>query len=455
MMNPHLIPASNAKTRHPDSPPQLNKEGHKKEGKRTRRLLKGVARRAASELDQLRRISDAPPALNYFYDVMESVFVRNQPDCIFKDGSAGRKTIGVFCMMVPEELIYAAGAVPVRLCAGCYESAQMGEESVPRDGCPLVKSAMGFSAQRGLKAFDLCDVVIMPTTCDAKRKLGEELSVVKEVWMLEVPHIKEAEFARRIWLEQIYSLKTKLEKYTRNGKPFRKITRQGLGDAIVKTARAQFEIRRLLAFRQLPQPVIWGRHAMVVINAYAYGQVEAWTEALIRLNDDLSERATKRQWVCPDARPRILIAGSPAIFPNLKIPTLVEEMGGVVVCDESCAGDRYLYDPVGYTENNLKDQMAGIASRYMSPCVCPSFAPNDDRLFLLKRMVSDYAVDGILYHVLKGCVVYDFEVTRVEKTMREKGIPLLRVETDYNPEDVEQLRTRVEAFVEMLKSKKK
>jgi benzoyl-CoA reductase/2-hydroxyglutaryl-CoA dehydratase subunit BcrC/BadD/HgdB len=129
-------------------------------------------------------------------------------------------------------------------------------------------------------------------------------------------------------------------------------------------------------------------------------------------------------------------------------------MGGVVVADESCAGDRYLYDPVGSTERTINDQMLGIASRYLAPCVCPSFSPNDDRLTLIQRMITDFAVDGVLYHVLKGCVVYDFEVNRVENALRENQIPLLRVETDYNPEDVEQLRTRIEAFIEMLKSKR-
>jgi benzoyl-CoA reductase/2-hydroxyglutaryl-CoA dehydratase subunit BcrC/BadD/HgdB len=98
--------------------------------------------------------------------------------------------------------------------------------------------------------------------------------------------------------------------------------------------------------------------------------------------------------------------------------------------------------------------MAGIASRYLAPCVCPSFAPNDDRLFFIRRMVTDFSVDGVLYHVLKGCVVYDFEVSRVENALRDNQIPLLRVETDYNPEDVEQLRTRIEAFIEMLRSKR-
>lgn len=99
--------------------------------------------------------------------------------------------------------------------------------------------------------------------------------------------------------------------------------------------------------------------------------------------------------------------------------------------------------------------MNSIASRYMAPCVCPSFTPNSDRLFMIKKMVAEYAVDGILYHVLKGCVIYDFEVHRVEDVLKESGLPLLRIETDYNPEDVEQLRTRVEAFIEMLKARKK
>jgi benzoyl-CoA reductase/2-hydroxyglutaryl-CoA dehydratase subunit BcrC/BadD/HgdB len=70
-------------------------------------------------------------------------------------------------------------------------------------------------------------------------------------------------------------------------------------------------------------------------------------------------------------------------------------------------------------------------------------------------MVEDFNIDGIIYYVLKGCIIYDFELIRVEKIMKEKNIPVLRIETDYNPEDIEQLRTRIEAFVEMLGTKKK
>ena len=422
--------------------------------KRTRRLLKGVARSAATELEQLRSIPGTPKELDFFYDVLEAAYVRNDPTPMLGARPEKNLFVGIYCMVVPEELIYAAGAIPVRLCAGCFESSQIGEDRVPRDGCPLVKSSMGLSMQKGLKVFDLCDVVIIPTTCDAKRKLGEELSAFKEVWMIETPHIKDADSSRRIWMEQMYALKAKLEILKHNGSRGKKINARRMAAAIQDNARAQAEMRRLLALRAAPRPVIWGRQTTAVVNAYGFCHVTRWTDAVVRLNDRLAAMADDNQPEHLEERPRIYIAGSPSIFPNLKIPTLVEEMGGIVVADESCAGDRYLYDPVGSTEKNINDQMLGVASRYLAPCVCPSFTPNDDRLTLIQRMVTDFAVDGVLYHVLKGCVVYDFEVNRVENTLRDNQIPLLRVETDYNPEDVEQLRTRIEAFIEMLKSKR-
>ncbi|BBO82436.1 3-hydroxyacyl-ACP dehydratase [Desulfosarcina ovata subsp. sediminis] len=422
--------------------------------KRTRRLLKGVARSAAVELERLRSIPGTPEELNFFYDVLEAAYVRNDPAPMLDARPDKDLFVGVYCMVVPEELIYAAGAIPVRLCAGCFESSQIGEDRVPRDGCPLVKSSMGLSMQKGLKVFDLCDVVAIPTTCDAKRKLGEELSAFKEVWMIETPHIKDADFSRRIWMEQMYALKAKLETVKRNGTRGKRINARRMAAAIQDMARAQAEMRRLLSLRSAEKPLIWGRQATAVVNAFAYAHVNRWTEAVTRLNNRLAAMAENDQPMADSGRPRIYIAGSPSLFPNLKIPTLVEEMGGVVVADESCAGDRYLYDPVGSTEKNLNDQMLGVASRYLAPCVCPSFTPNDDRLTLIQRMITDFAVDGVLYHVLKGCVVYDFEVNRVENALRNNQIPLLRVETDYNPEDVEQLRTRIEAFIEMLKSKR-
>ncbi len=422
-------------------------------------FARGLVRSAETVLAGLEESPDLPQGMHYFINIMRDAFVKDQgedfsnPFC--RQGANNRKVIGTYCLMVPEELIYAAGAIPVRLCGGSYEASCIGDELVPRDTCPVVKASLGFSSLNLISLYRKCDAVIIPTTCDAKRKMGEELSRFTEVWMLEVPHVKESEGSRRQWLEQLYVLKKNIEKLT--GKRFRsgKIRRKALDAAIKMVGRAQYEARRLYEIRKSSLPVILGSEAMLAINAYSYNAASEWTGEMAKLNDELEDRRAKGLSVYSEHAPRILLAGSPPIFPNWKIPSLVEEMGAVIVADESCMGSRYLYDPVGITEKSLADMMVGIAARYIMPCVCPSFAPNEDRLYRLLQMVDEFNIHGIIYHVLKGCVIYDFELIRVERIMKKKNIPLLRVETDYSPEDIEQLRTRVEAFIEMLGSKKK
>ena len=419
--------------------------------KRKARFVRGLVCSAETVLAELTESPDLPEGMGYFINIMKDVFVNQDKSLIATrfQGTDNRKLIGTYCIMVPEELIYAAGAIPVRLCGGSYEASSIGDELVPRDTCPVVKASVGFTSLGLISIYQICDAVIVPTTCDAKRKMGEELSKFTEVWMLEVPHIKNSEGARKQWLEHIKALKKDLEKLT--GK---RIRRKALQSSIRMIAGAQYEARRLYEIRKLAAPVIMGREAMLALNAYSYDTAFEWTKAMAGLNDELESRRDNGRVVSDSNAPRVLIAGCPPIFPNWKIPSLIEEMGAVIVADESCMGSRYLYDPVGITEKSMRNMMAGIAARYLMPCVCPSFAPNEDRLYRLLQMVDEFKISGIIYHVLKGCVIYDFELIRVEKIMKEKNIPVLRIETDYSPEDIEQLRTRIEAFVEMLGTKK-
>ncbi|MDY6974245.1 MAG: 2-hydroxyacyl-CoA dehydratase family protein [Thermodesulfobacteriota bacterium] len=413
-------------------------------------FTRGVARSVQAVLVELEGNPDLPKGLRYFINIIRNTF-EDTPGSEFLDPDVdNRKVVGIYCMMVPEELIYAAGAIPVRLSGGSYEASCIGDELVPRDTCPVVKASIGLISLNFPSLYERCDVVIVPTTCDSKRKMGEELSKYKDVWMVEVPHIKETEGSRTQWLEQLYVLKKNLERYTD-----RKIRRKNLEVSIRMIRQVWYQARRLYEFRRLSPSVISGREAALVLNAYCYDTASSWTEALTELNNELEDRSKKGYFIGDNNTPRILLAGSPSVFPNWKIPSLIEEMGAVVVTEESCLGDRYFYDPVGTTEKTMKDILAGIGSRYIMPCICPSFAPNEDRLYRLLQIAEDFKIDGIIYHVLKGCIIYDFELIRVEKTMKDRGIAVLRIETDYNPEDIEQIRTRVEAFMEMLIVKKK
>ncbi len=417
--------------------------------KRKKRLLRALGRSAESVLRRLEEAADRPEQLDYFIEVMRAAYV---DDCLVERLQLSEprpKVVGLYCVMAPEELIYAAGAIPLRLCGGSYEASCAGDNLAPRDACPVVKSSLGSTALGAPSLYELCDVVVVPTTCDAKRKMAEELAQHTEVWVLEVPHVKEGEGARRQWLEELYGFKRDLERLTGN-----RIKRRALTEAIAMFGRAQHQARRLYQLRQAPAPLVRGSEAALALHAFAFDRADRWTEAMVRFNDELEERARKQRPIHSEQAPRLMLAGAPSIFPNWKLPNLIEEMGGALVTDESCVGDRYLYDPVGAVENTMEDMLVALASRYLMPCTCPSFAPNDDRLFRLRQAVEDFQLDGVLYLVLKGCVIYDFELLRVEKLMRELGLPVLRIETDYNPEDVEQLRTRVEAFIEMIQENK-
>jgi len=69
-------------------------------------------------------------------------------------------------------------------------------------------------------------------------------------------------------------------------------------------------------------------------------------------------------------------------------------------------------------------------------------------------MIKDYKIDGIIYHTLRLCLLFDIESQRIKDVMSEKGVPFLQLNTDYSKEDLGQLQTRIEAFVEIIGNKK-
>ena len=82
---------------------------------------------------------------------------------------------------------------------------------------------------------------------------------------------------------------------------------------------------------------------------------------------------------------------------------------------------------------------------------CACFTPNDERLDDIVNLAREFQVDGVIHYNLQFCHTYANEAVRVERRLEEAGIPLLRIETDYSDEDTGQLKTRVEAFLEMIR----
>ncbi len=389
---------------------------------------------------------EARPAEMAYFDRFFREFGTEEKKIV---NAEGRKVIGFYCMNVPEELIYAAGALPVRLCAGSADAVEAGESWFPDVSCPMVKSTTGFASVPVLPYYQQCDLVIIPATCDWKVKLGEILGQWMPVMMLDVPKTKSLENSRRFWVSEVVRIKGAVEKVTK-----KRITQKRLRQSIALIHEAQREFRRFQEIRKSDVHVISGRDAAAVVNAWFYDHARSWTTAMKQLNDALETRIQEKKRISPVSAPRVLLTGSPVVFPNWKIPDLIESSGGALVCDELCTSGRYLNDMVAFDEKGMADMIHAIADRYLLPCSCPVFSDTLDRKSKLLTMIDDYKVEGVVYHVLKGCHPYDVELRTIEDEFAKRGISQLKVETDYSPEDMEQLRTRIEAFLETLKGRR-
>jgi benzoyl-CoA reductase/2-hydroxyglutaryl-CoA dehydratase subunit BcrC/BadD/HgdB len=397
-------------------------------------------------LRQVTEFPDSPDAMKYFYDLFARVYSKT-PLLSNND----KPMIAFMCVQVPGELIQAAGAVGVRLCSGFHAYDQVGADFMPSKSCPVVKATLGMLYVHKELFADTLKTIIIPTTCDQKKKAGELLRTMGfEVITLEMPSCKDSNASRFYWQESIKQLTLDLQKITNH-----KITSKGVKRAINLTGRASAVFRRLYELRSENPALFLGKDAFLVSNAYFFDDPENWIKAVSKLVEELQHRKENGFRTGSKNSPRLLFTGSAPIFPNLKVPLLVEQSGAIIVADEVCSSQRLLYDSPTYDEGNLNDLIPAIADRYLKPCTCPCLSNNHDRLRKLKEMAELFKVDGIIYQTLSGCLPYDMEQQQVYSIMNEKNIPMLSLETDYSPEDLGQLSTRIEAFIESIKAKRR
>ncbi|HLC00983.1 MAG TPA: 2-hydroxyacyl-CoA dehydratase family protein [Candidatus Bathyarchaeia archaeon] len=392
--------------------------------------------------------ANRPEAMKYFDDIADLFGQRQKEMQAAKE--SGKKIVGYFCAFAPIELILAADAIPVRVNSGWYDASKIGDRVVPVEVCPMVRSTIGAKMISLSPFLEMSDALISVLTCDGMTKLSEILGDFKPVWTMPLPRVKDSDQSLRFWNEEIRSAKDNLEKLTGT-----KIDKKRLRGSIELVQKATKVFRRLQELRKGP-PVIMGRDAMLVNQAFMWDDITRWTEKTEALCDELDKRVEQKSWACPPDTPRVLVTGTPMIWPdNWKMPSLVEEASpqGVLVADELCSSDRILNDPVGVDEWTMDDMLKGISERYLMASTCPCFTSadgNEDRINWLINKVKDWKVNGVVYYVVRGCMLYAMEYSRVKKVLDRLSIPVYYLDTEYTREDVGQMKTRVEAFLEML-----
>jgi benzoyl-CoA reductase/2-hydroxyglutaryl-CoA dehydratase subunit BcrC/BadD/HgdB len=140
-------------------------------------------------------------------------------------------------------------------------------------------------------------------------------------------------------------------------------------------------------------------------------------------------------------------------LPNWKLHSIIESSGGIVVGEEACVGERNFRDLLD-AFSTVDEALRKMADRSMGiNCAC--FTPNDERLTDIHNMSSKLHAQGVIHYALQFCTPYLVEAYRAKNSVEAAGLPFLRIETDYSLEDAGQLKTRVEAFIEMIRDVKR
>lgn len=386
-----------------------------------------------------------PEAMDYYNFVIAEIHgVR--PQELIKAQEEGKKIFGTFCVYVPDELIFAANAIATGLCGGSQFWVPGGEKVLPTNTCPLIKASVGARLDRTCPFFRIADMYIGETTCDGKKKAWEILAEDVPVHVMDLPQMKREKDVKA-WAEEIKELKKVIEEFTGN-----EVTAESLGESIKLINNKRKALSRLYECRKADKVPISGRDALVISQIAFYDDPTRFTQMTNKLCDELEQRIKDGVSVVKEGTKRILLTGTPLAVPNWKLHNIIETSGAVVVCEEMCTGTRYFENLVDETKTTVDEQIDALADRYMGiNCAC--FTPNSARIDDIIRLAKEYKVDGVIDVNLKFCSLYDVEGYTVEKALKEAGIPVMGIETDYTDSDAEQLRTRIGAFIEMIGTK--
>jgi benzoyl-CoA reductase/2-hydroxyglutaryl-CoA dehydratase subunit BcrC/BadD/HgdB len=380
-----------------------------------------------------------PAMLDSFNEVRERNIIS-----IKEAKEQGVKVIGKYCTYLPRELVLAAGAIPVSLCSTREEPIAAAEEVLPRNLCPLIKSSYGYAATDKCPYFHFCDLVMAETTCDGKKKMYEIMQAIKPVHVMQLPQTQQGEAALTMWHEEVLKAKRVIEDLCGV-----EVTTDALRQAIRLVNEENRALQALFDLNRAKPALISGMD-LVKISSQISFHADRWQAVamLDSLVSEIRDLAAQGYRVGEESSPRVLVTGTPVGIGSEKVVALAEQCGAVVVAMELCNA----YKPVflHIDEEDRRDPLLLLAEKYLH-IPCSVMTPNAGRMDLLESLICDFRIDAVIDLTWQACHTYNVESFLVEELVKDKlGLPFLHVETDYSSADLEGLRVRIEALLEMV-----
>jgi benzoyl-CoA reductase subunit C len=283
--------------------------------------------------------------------------------------------------------------------------------------------------------------VVGGSTCDGARRLFDLWRYYLKppfFQILTVPR-KTTENAQDLYLSQVEEFKTHLEEYMGL-----KISDAALLEAVKVMNESRSLLKELYTLRALPEPLISGQETQEVLNASFRMPKEEFNQNLKQLIADL--RLDPRGY---HPKARLMLIGS--VLTNPEFIKSIEELGVIVTTDELCTSTRYWSDPV--VLEGAKSPLAAIARRYLSNFPCARMYPSTERFDRIVKLAREAKVDGIISETIRYCVPYAHDIPLLSDRLKSEGIPLLTLDVEYGTSGSGQIRTRVQAFLEMVEAR--
>ncbi|MGQ9655035.1 MAG: 2-hydroxyacyl-CoA dehydratase subunit D [Thermodesulfobacteriota bacterium] len=357
----------------------------------------------------------------------------------------GRKIVGYLPGgYFPEELALASGAIPVCLIRGGeHWTTQIANAYVSRWIDTFCRAQIGYAVSGKDPYYRLLDLLVIPVTDNNVRAVSDVLGyhTSMDVFPFGVPHVKE-ESSRRYYLHGITRLRERLEAITGTS-----VTEERLRGAIALCNRERRLLREISLMRKADsvplsaRQFVWLNHAsMLCDKEVIVGGLEGFCQGLKGYQDGSGGRG-----------PRVLLTGSTLAMGDDKVLDLLEDAGATVVVEEFAEGIRPYWEEV----DSESDPMEALADCYFVRRVAPAwFRPGDERHEFLIGLAKEFRVKGVVWYCLMYRESYKIESHYFREILQQRaGLPMLVLESDYDPSETGPMRTRVEAFVQTLGSK--
>ena len=346
-----------------------------------------------------------------------------------------RAWIGWLCTYTPEEVIYAAGFHPFRLLEDA-PSTKLADTYLHYNLCPYVRSCLDFGLRKKNQAFK---GLVIINSCDAMRSLyhiwNRYLSSETFIHFMDLPKVATS-LAVDYFRKEIQKLITSLEKHFG-----RRIKDSALKEAVGIYNESRDLMRELYELRKDQSLLISGTLVSKIVSAGQRMPKKIFNQKLKKLIEEI--KITRAKADQPD-RPRIMIVGS--LLSNSQLIEAVEAAGAVVVCDDLCTGSRYFEGRV----QDRGDLVEALSRHYLLKTPCARMKDTALRLEAGKKSVKEYRVDGIIYQTLKFCDNHLYDYPVYQEFFRKMDVPMLQIENDFVGGNLGQIKTRIEAFIEML-----